>query len=152
MAAEIVTSFTVDDRLAPAGRIAAQFRDLSAMFWRLDYLPPALVELCRLALAVQHKAEAELAMPNPVVRDVPREKIDAVLAERWRKDPAFSAAEKAVLDFTEYYFVDPQSIPDEVATRVIEHFGEPGLVCLVESLGFIDSRIRLALMFSTLAA
>ena len=63
-----------------------------------------------------------------------------------------SASEKALLDFTEYYFMDPQSIPDEVAAAVVGQCGENGLVCLVEALGFIDSRIRLALVYSTLSA
>jgi hypothetical protein len=147
-----VTSFSVDDRLAAAGPIAQQFHDLSAKFWDLPHIPPELIELCRLDLAVMHKAEAEIAAHNPAVTNVLQAKIDAVLGERWRKDPAFSAAEKSVLDFTEYYFMDPQSIPDEIAAAVTGHWGESGLVCLVEALGFIDSRIRLALMFSAIPA
>jgi hypothetical protein len=146
-----ITSFTLDDGLVAAGPIAAQFRDLSALFWDLPHIPPALIELARLDLALLHKADAELAAANPYVTDLDRAKVDAVLAERWRKDPALTEAEKAVLNFTEYYFVDPQSIPDEIAAAVIGHFGENGLVCLVESLGFIDSRIRVALLYSALS-
>jgi len=147
-----VTSFNIDGKLASAGSIAAQFRDLSAMFWDQAHIPPALLELCRLDLALLHKAEAEQAQRNPAVPVIDQAKIDAVLHEGWRKNPAFSAAEKAALDFTEYYFIDPQSIPDEIASAVIVHFCENGLVCLVEALGFIDSRIRLALIYSSLSA
>jgi len=35
---------------------------------------------------------------------------------------------------------------------VKRHFGEAGLVCLIEALGFIEGRIRLALMFTALGA
>jgi ATP/maltotriose-dependent transcriptional regulator MalT len=146
-----VTSFTLDDRLAVAGPIAAQFRDLAAQFWDQPHVPPALLELCRLDLAVLHKAEAEQAQRNPAVPVIDQARIDAVLGENWRKSPIFTAAEKAALDFTEYYFVDPQSIPDVVAGAVVGHFGEGGLVCLVEALGFIDSRIRLALIYSSVS-
>ncbi len=75
-----------------------------------------------------------------------------MLNESWRKEPTFSVVERAVLDFTEYYYMDPQSIPDEVASKVVDLTGENGLVCLVEALGFIDSRIRLALIYSSLSA
>jgi hypothetical protein len=146
------SSLTIDGKLAPAGSIAAQFRDISSKFWDLPHIPPALLELCRLDLAVLHMAEAERAGRNPAVPVVDQAKIDAVLGESWRRSPIFSAAEKAVLDFTEYYFMDPQSIPDEIATAVIRHFGDNGLVCLVEALGFIDSRIRLALVYTSLTA
>ncbi len=147
-----LTSLTLDHRLAAAGPIADQFRELSALFWDLTHIPPSLIELCRLDLAVMHKAAAEQTEPNPAVPDLDPGKAAAVLAGSWRKDPSFPAGERAALDFTEYYFLDPQSIPDEVAAAVIGHFGESGLVCLVESLGFIDSRIRLSLLFSALSA
>ncbi len=148
----IVTSFNIDGQLAVAGSIAGQFRDLSALFWAQSHIPPALLELCRIDLALLHKAEAEQAQRNPAVPVIDQAKIDAVLSESWRKSPVLSAAEKAALDFTEYYFLDPQSIPDAVATAVVAHFGDSGLVCLVEALGFIDSRIRLALVYQTLSA
>lgn len=148
----MVTSFTLDRHLAPAGEIAGMYADLSSRFWSLPYIPGELVELCRLALAVMHKAPAEQAERHPVAKTLSPAKIDAVLGERWRKSDQFSPAEKSALDFTEYYFMDPQSIPDEIAGAVIGHFGDAGLVCLVEALGFIDSRIRLALVYSSLTA
>ena len=147
-----VTSFNLDQTLVPAGEIAGMFADLSAKFWNLPHISPDLVELCRLDLAVMHKAVVEQAERHPAAAGLSQVKIDAVLDESWRGDARFSASEKALLDFTEYYFMDPQSIPDEIAAAVVGHFGEAGLVCLVEALGFIDSRIRLALVFSTLSA
>lgn len=147
-----VTSFTLDRELAPAGEIAGMFADLSAKFWNQPHIPADMIELTRLDLAVMHKAPAEQAERHPAAKTLSQAKIDAVLGERWRGNDLFSPAEKSLLDFTEYYFMDPQSIPDEVAAAVVGQFGESGLVCLVEALGFIDSRIRLALVYSTLSA
>jgi alkylhydroperoxidase family enzyme len=147
-----VTSFNIDAKLAPAGRIAGMFAELSAQFWDQPHIPAESVELCRLALAVMHKAPAEQAERHPSARGLSQAKIDAVLGERWRASDLFSPTEKSLLNFTEYYFMDPQSIPDEVAAAVVGQCGENGLVCLVEALGFIDSRIRLALVYSTLSA
>jgi alkylhydroperoxidase family enzyme len=147
-----VTSFNIDARLAPAGEISGMFADLSAQFWDQPHIPADAIELCRLALAVAHKAPAEQAERHPAARGLSQAKIDAVLGERWRASDLFPPAEKSLLNFTEYYFMDPQSIPDEVAAAVVGHYGENGLVCLVEALGFIDSRIRLALVYSALSA
>ena len=63
-----------------------------------------------------------------------------------------SAAEQAVLEFAEIYAQDPGALTDELADGVKRHFGEAGLVCLIEALGFIEGRIRLALMFTALGA
>jgi alkylhydroperoxidase family enzyme len=147
-----VTSFTVDECLAPAGGIATLFADLSARFWDQPHLSAGLIELCRLALAVLHRAPAEQALRHPAASDLAQSKIDAVLGETWRRSGALSPAEKSALGFTEYYFMDPQSIPDEIAASFLAHFGDGGLVCLVEALGFIDSRIRLSLIYTALGA
>jgi hypothetical protein len=147
-----VTSFNLDTNLTPAGDIARMYADLSAKFWDQPHISADSIELCRLALAVMHKAKAEQAERHPAAKALSQAKIDAVLGERWRGSDVFSPGEKALLNFTEYYFMDPQSIPDEVAASVVGHYQEKGLVCLVEALGFIDSRIRLALIYSTLTA
>jgi alkylhydroperoxidase family enzyme len=147
-----VTTFAIDAKLAPAGEIAGLFRDLCAQFWDQPHLSADLIELIRLDLAVMHRAKAEQALRHPAASGLDIAKIDAVLGENWRKSALFSDGEKALLDFTEYYYMDPQSIPDEVAAKVVGHYGENGLVCLVEALGFIDSRIRLSLIYSTLSA
>ena len=55
-----------------------------------------------------------------------------------------------MLAFTEIYAQGPEFITDELATEITGHFGDAGLVCLIEALGFIDARIRLALVFNRL--
>ena len=79
-----VTSFNIDAKLAPAGQIAGMFAELSAQFWDQPHIPAESIELCRLALAVMHKASAEQAERHPSAQGLSQAKIDAVLGERWR--------------------------------------------------------------------
>ncbi len=147
-----VTSLDLDQHLATAGALAASFQDASDRIWRQPYIAAGLLELVRLRLARLHDAEAELKVRQPaaLVGSLPEAKVDRVMTGDWGKDSAFSTTERAVLDFADYYYVDPQSIADDCAQAVLAEVGEPGLVCLVEALGFIDSRIRLALIYSRL--
>jgi len=61
-----------------------------------------------------------------------------------------SGAREAVLAFAEIYAQGAEFITDELAADIQSHFGDAGLVCLIEALGFIDARIRLALLFNRL--
>jgi len=145
-----VTSLDLDRRLAVAGPISGLFGELAEKFFDQPHIPAELMELVRLDLAYMHRASAEMAQRHPKGAGLPAAKIDAVVGGNWHRDPQFTAAEKAVLNFAEYYYVDPESISDEAAAAVVKHFGDSGLVCLVEALGFIDCRIRLGLIYSTL--
>ncbi|HLG90481.1 MAG TPA: hypothetical protein VKZ79_25220 [Alphaproteobacteria bacterium] len=149
MSGQPVTSLDIDRRLAIAGPISVLFQELAEKFFDQPHIPPDLMELVRLDLAYMHRSEAEMAVRRPEAKGLSKGKIDAVLAGNWHRDPQFSDAEKSVLNFAEYYFVDPETIPDEAAFAVSRHFGDSGLVCLIEALGFIDARIRLALIYST---
>ena len=96
--------------------------------------------------------ERQYATRNSAAADdgLTEDKIQSLLSGAYLRDPCFSPAELAALEFTEIYAQDPGAIGDEQADAVKAALGEPGLVCLVESLGFIEGRIRLALMFSAL--
>src|SRR5262245_50978416 len=94
-----VTSFNLDANLTPAGDIACMFAALSAKFWEQPHIPAEQIELCRLALAVMHKAAAEQGERHPAAKALPQAKIDGVLGERWRGSDLFSPGEKALLNF-----------------------------------------------------
>ncbi|HEY6132172.1 MAG TPA: hypothetical protein VIV27_09140, partial [Halioglobus sp.] len=66
---------------------------------------------------------------------------------RWNSDHSFSAAERACLAFTEVYAMDAQAVTDELAAAVKAHFGDAGLVLLVEALGVLDGMTRLSLLW-----
>ena len=143
-----VTSANLIDKLTVAGDAAAPFEDVWRAIWNQPHVPAAVLELCRLNLARLHCADAELELRMPLAQRVPEEKIASLLRENWMKDTSFSQTERVVLNFTEWYHIDPQSIPDDVAGEVIARLGQSGFVALIEALGFIDGRIRVALMYS----
>ena len=145
-----LTSANLIDKLGVAGDAASPFEELWRALWDQPHVPAATLELCRLNLARLHRAQADLALRMPLAHQLPEEKIASLLRENWMKDPLFSESERAVLNFTEWYHVDPQSIPDDVAQEVIRHLGQAGFVALIEALGFIDGRIRAALIYSRL--
>ena len=145
-----ITTESLTGVLQAGGVLSADYNAVWDAVWRQTHIPASVLELCRLRLAQLHGATAEQALRHPDLLDA--EKNAALLDGSYHKDPRFSAAELAVLEFTEIYAQDPAAISDDMADAVKQHFGEAGLVCLVESLGFIDGRIRLALMFSALRA
>jgi hypothetical protein len=148
------TSINLDQQLARGGPAAASFARLWERLWRQDYLPPELLELCRLTFARMHGDTIEMAASNPLAD---AKHADAALRQAVLNDTALDAsalpaAWRPVLQFAEYYWVDAQSIPDEIADAVKSGFGEPGLVLLIEALGCIDGRIRAARCLRDLAA
>ena len=143
---EPLTSLTLDEALARAGPAADSFARLSTSIWQQEQLPEGLLELCRLTFARLHRDEAEMAAVNPLAGN--RADADAlrrlVLEDKAHDSDALNEGEKAVLLFAEYYWMDASSIPDEAADKVKAHYGDPGLVLLIEGLGLIDGRIRTA--------
>jgi hypothetical protein len=145
-----VTSANLIEQLAIAGDAAAPFEEVWRALWNQPHVRAATLELCRLNLARLHRADAELKLRMPLAHDVKisEDKIASLLRENWMKDPLFTETERVVLNFTEWYHVNPQSIPDDIAGEVIARLGQSGFVALIEALGFIDGRIRVALMYS----
>jgi alkylhydroperoxidase family enzyme len=143
-----LTSANLIEKLRVAGDAAAPFEELWRAIWEQPHVPAEILELCRLNLARLHRADAELALRMPLRCAIAEEKIASLRRENWMKDPLFTDTERAVLNFIEWYHIDPQSIPDDVAGAVITDLGQPGFVALIEALGFIDGRIRVALMYS----
>jgi hypothetical protein len=140
------TSLNLDRYLAAAGSPAASFARLWQSLWVQPYLSPPLLEMCRLLLARLHRDELELVAENPHLEPgaLTHERRELLIAGRACRSAAFTPAEKVLLQFTESYGLDPQSIGDELSEEVKTHLGEPGLVFLIEALGCIDGRIRTA--------
>jgi len=141
-----LSSRNLSKALAEGGALLQAYDALWHTLWNQPYIPIAVLELCRLRLAWLHDCQAEIAERYALVGD---SKIRSVLDGHYLENANFTDAELAVLEVTEVYAQDPAAITDAMADRVKLHFGEPGLVCLVEALGFIDGRIRLALMFTS---
>jgi len=77
--------------------------------------------------------------------EIPASQLDNLT--RWESDNCFSVAERACLAFTEVYAMDVQALTDEQADAVKTHFGDAGLVLLVEALGIFDGMTRLSLLW-----
>lgn len=139
-----INSLTLDSQLSRAGPAAETFANLWKTIWQQTYIKPEELELCRLTFARLHADEDEIAAPNAAVPVLAATRRQAILAGKALESAEFTPGEKAILLLAEYYWLDPNSITDEAADDVKKHYGEPGLVFLIESLGLIDGRIRTA--------
>jgi hypothetical protein len=137
------TANDVSTLLRAGGEMAECFDRAWDSVWQQPHMPAAVLELCRLRLARLHGLNAAEAQPRVAVDAGKRA---AVLAGSYARDDRVSPAERAAIELSEVYAIDAQAITDELAAAVVEHFGEPGLVALIEALGFIDGRMRLAHM------
>ena len=122
--------------------LAGPWFALRESLWTQPHIPREILELCRLRLAQLHRCDAEFTRREVELPDARR----AALA-RWESAAEFSAAARACLAFTEVYAMDAQALTDDHAAAVKEHFGDAGLVLLVEALGILDGGVRLALLW-----
>jgi alkylhydroperoxidase family enzyme len=134
-----------NDRKATIGvlpELATTFTALYQSLWTQPHLPPEVLELCRLRLAQLHQCVVELQRQDC---DISAEKCNNLI--HWNTHSAFSTAERACLAFTEVYAMDAQALTDTLAAHVKTHFGDAGLVLLVEALGIFDGMTRLSLLW-----
>jgi alkylhydroperoxidase family enzyme len=122
--------------------IAEAFGALYQSLWTQPHLPVEILELCRLRLAQLHQCTVEMLRHDCEVLVEKRENL-----ARWNTDIRFSDAERGCLAFTEVYAMDAQALTDEQAAAVKTHFGDAGLVLLVEALGIFDGMTRLSLLW-----
>lgn len=131
-----------DSTIGELAELAAPFSALYAALWTQRHVPADILELCRLRLAQLHQCGVELQRHEI---DIPAEKSEYLA--HWDTDPIFSPAERACLAFTEVYAMDTQALTDQHAQAVKRHFGDAGLVLLVEALGILDGMTRLSLLW-----
>ena len=114
-------------------------------------MPADVLELCRIRMAQLHGARDQLPRRHPAAEGLPGidRKSHSVLTGTWHRDDVLSSTERAALGFAELYAQGAGTITDEAAAEVRHHFGERGLVALIEALGVIDGRIRLGLMIES---
>ena len=122
--------------------IAATFDALYRSLWTQPHLPAEVLELCRLRLAQLHQCPVEMQRHDFDITEDKRNNL-----AHWNTHRDFSNAERACLAFTEVYAMDAQALTDEHAAEVKAHFGDAGLVLLVEALGILDGMTRLSLLW-----
>jgi alkylhydroperoxidase family enzyme len=136
---------TGDDRQALMNQlpgIGDRFEGLYTALWHLPQVPAATLELCRLRLAQLHRSEGDWALEEVQVPAGQRSQL-----RQWPDSPHFDAPERACLALTEVHAIDAAAITDDHADAVKHHFGEVGLVALLQALGVFDGMIRLGLLW-----
>lgn len=118
------------------------FEQFYKSFGQQSHIDSSSLELCRLRLAQLHNSE--LAWNQ---EDCPVEESKKDALSHWNTSGLFSDAERACLEYTEIYAMDVSSITDQLADVVKAHYGEAGLVALVEALGVFDGITRMGLLW-----
>ena len=131
-----------DSTIGELAELAAPFSALYGSLWTQRHVPADVLELCRLRLAQLHQCAVELQRREV---EIPIEKSKRLA--QWDTDSSFSPAEGACLAFTGVYAMDVQALTDQHADAVKIHFGDAGLVLLVEALGILDGMTRLSLLW-----
>jgi len=132
--------------MAVRPNLAAGVAAFSDLLWCAPGIDPVTLELCRLRVAQLHGARAALAerRPEAFAAGLTEERI-ARLAD-YGRDPGFSARERACLELSELFVMDPSAIDDACFVAVRDALGEPGTVALLEALAVFDGFSRAQVM------
>jgi alkylhydroperoxidase family enzyme len=111
---------------------------------------PALLELCRLRVAMLLGCDEELAerTPGAIAAGVDESDVSALAA--WPTSDRFGARERAVLAYCEQFVIDVANLDDATALSVRDHLGDEGLIDLTNALLVVEQRQRLQLAWSRL--
>jgi alkylhydroperoxidase family enzyme len=140
------------DLMALRPNLAADVDAFSAQLWRAPGIDPVTIELCRLRVAQLHGARAALAerTPEAAAAGLTEERI-ALLAD-YGSAPGFSARERACLELSELFVMDPSAIDDATFVAVRDALGETGTVALLEALAVFDGFSRAQVMLDAAPA
>lgn len=130
--------------MARLPQLGESFLAMYESLWQQAHVPTSILELCRLRMAQLHRSEGDQAAV-----EVPVDAAQRAALRDWHRSPRFGDAERACLEFTEMYAMDALAITDAQADAVKAHFGDVGLVALVQSLGVFDGLQRLGLIWQT---
>jgi alkylhydroperoxidase family enzyme len=131
-------------------QLETQLAAFSSALWSQPYLPATTLELCRLRIARLLQCMPEFIQRHAEVVGLSEQKV--VLLNHYSNDPHFTDAERACLEFTEIYCQDPAAISDAQAAAVVQYYGDPGLVVLVQALGLFNAWARMSVLLDFKAA
>ncbi|MEZ5570100.1 MAG: hypothetical protein R3E54_17475 [Halioglobus sp.] len=125
--------------------MSGAYQRLVEALWEQTHVPSEVLELCRLRLAQLHRSEADWQRQERALAPRLREQLS-----RYTSSDAFDEGSRACLAFAEVYAMDASAISDAQASAVQAHYGDAGLVLLIEALGLFDGLIRLNLLWGAL--
>jgi len=133
-----MTDTVVDQLFAPLSKAHEHYRALDEKIWdgRLD---PALLEVCRLRIAMLHRCAPQLALQRADIG----QKRDAI--GQWPTSPLFSDVERALLRFTEQYVIDAQGVSDADAAGVTAVLSGAEIAAFTVAIGTFDAICRFTL-------
>ena len=108
---------------------------------------PVLHELVRLRIAALVGNATESARRTPGIA-LNEEKIAAL--PLWPKSPLYSAAERAVLEFTEQYYINVAGMTDEMVGELVKHYDSSTIFALVHAIYTIDGAQRTQVLLDRL--
>ena len=132
--------------------LAADVEAFSAQLWSAPGMDPVTLELCRLRVAQLHGARAALAERRPEAAAAGLSEARIARLADYGRDPAFSASERACLELSELFVMDPSAIDDTTFAAVRNALGEPGTVALLEALAVFDGFSRAQVMLDAAPA
>jgi alkylhydroperoxidase family enzyme len=118
------------------------FRDFYAVFWARGLLDPIVLELCRLRVAHLLGCESEQQVRYRPALDAGLSEEQVARLPAWPSDPMFTDGQRAALAFAEQFVIDVSGIDHELRDRVIDGYGQAGLVALCEVLALFDGFCR----------
>lgn len=121
-------------------------RDFVARPWSDDLVDPALLELCRLliALTLGCAPELQIRYQSAIDKGLSEEKIAALSS--WSSSSLFDERERACLKLAEQYTIDAHGITDADFEAVTDHLTSQETVAFVYSLATFDGMARLRRM------
>jgi len=123
--------------------LLADYRAFEGRFWT-GCIDPLLLELCRLRVAQILGGASELRRRTPAAAGLDERKAQAL--GRWQTSDAFSAVERAALQLTDGFVLDPHGVTDEETTALAAHLTPAEMVALIEALAVFDGFTRFRLI------
>ena len=140
------------DLMALRPNLAADVAAFSDLLWHAPGTDPVTLELCRLRVAQLHGARSALAERRPEAKAAGLSEDRIARLADYGSDPAFSARERACLELSELFVMDPSAIDDATFVAVREALGEQGTVALLEALAVFDGFSRAQVMLDAVPA
>jgi|MudIll2142460700_1097286.scaffolds.fasta_scaffold204032_1 alkylhydroperoxidase family enzyme len=119
------------------------YRSFYGQLWDGEMVPPNLLELCRLRIALIHGCEAETAIRH-VHAGVSDEQVAAL--DHWRAAACFSLAERAALALADKIPRQHHEVTDADVAALREHLDDPQVVALTLAATLFDAHCRLRLV------
>lgn len=127
------------DLVALRPGLRPRVQDLLTELWEGGAVPVRVLELCRLRAAMLLRCAPELASRTPAAAI--DEDLVAALA-RWPDDPRFDPTDRACLEFTEQFVIDPHGVSDAQVGAVRGVLGDEGAVALTVGLALFEGFAR----------